>query len=85
MRSPRAHSHQHQEEAYAVIGGSGRIQLDGGETRPIGLLDVVVVSPSVFRAFEAGPDGLELIAVGSDEIDGSDGVSADYGWVEERE
>jgi len=84
VRSPRAHGHRHQEEVYAVIRGSGRIQLDGAETRAIGPLDVILVRPSVFRAFEAGPDGLEMIAVGSDEEGGSDGVSADYGWVDDR-
>jgi quercetin dioxygenase-like cupin family protein len=83
VRSPRAHSHHQQEEVYAVIRGSGRIQLDGEETRPIGPLDVILVRPSVFRAFEAGPDGLEMIAIGSDDAGPGDGVSADYGWVEE--
>ena len=28
IRSPKAHSHREQEEAYVVISGSGRIRLD---------------------------------------------------------
>ena len=28
VRSPMAHSHREQEEAYVVVGGSGRIRLD---------------------------------------------------------
>ena len=28
LRNPTAHSHREQEEAYVVVGGSGRIRLD---------------------------------------------------------
>ena len=46
-----------------VIGGSGRINLDGHieSLRP---LDAVRIAPQVARAFEAGPDGLELLVFG---------------------
>lgn len=58
-----AHRHEAAEEIYVVISGSGRINLDGevAELRP---LDAVRVAPLVARAFEAGPDGLELLAFG---------------------
>lgn len=58
-----AHRHHAAEEIYVVIGGSGRIYLDGelAELRP---LDAVRVAPQVVRAFEAGADGLELLAFG---------------------
>jgi hypothetical protein len=46
-----------------VVGGSGRIRLDD-EVVELRKLDVVRVAPHVVRAFEAGPDGLEIIAVG---------------------
>lgn len=57
------HRHDQAEEIYVVIGGSGRVVLDGevAELRP---LDAVRVAPSVVRAFEAGPDGLEILAFG---------------------
>ena len=60
LRSPAAHSHREQEEAYVVVAGSGRVRLDD-EVREVRRWDVVRVAPSVVRAFEAGPDGLELI------------------------
>ncbi len=33
-------------------------------------------------AFEAGDDGLELIAIGSDRPDGGDGVFVDPAWID---
>ena len=57
------HRHENAEEIYVVVGGSGRIKLDD-ETRDIRTLDAIRVAPQVVRAFEAGPDGLELLAFG---------------------
>ena len=84
LRSPSAHSHREQEEAYVVVGGSGRIRIDD-EVHEIGPWDVVRVSPEAIRAFEAGDDGLELIAVGSDRPEGGDGVPAPAAWIDELE
>ena len=81
VRSPAAHSHREQEEAYVVIGGSGRVRLDD-EILELRRWDVVRVSPSTVRAFEAGDDGLELVAVGSDRPDGGDGVFVDPVWID---
>ena len=36
--------------------------------------DVVRVAPQVVRGFEAGPEGLEVIAVGGQKPEGGDGV-----------
>jgi uncharacterized cupin superfamily protein len=80
VRSPKAHSHREQEEAYVVISGSGRVRLDD-EIRDLRCWDVVRVDPATVRAFEAGDDGLELIAVGSDRPDGGDGVFAPTTWI----
>src|SRR5271166_3635056 len=71
FRSAMGHSHREQEEAYVVIGGSGRIRLDD-EVLELGRWDVVRVAPQVVRAFEGGPEGLEIIAVGSDRPEGGD-------------
>jgi hypothetical protein len=38
------------------------------------------VRPEVVRAFEAGPDGLELIAVGGPMPEGGDGVRSEALW-----
>jgi mannose-6-phosphate isomerase-like protein (cupin superfamily) len=62
-RQAVAHRHERAEEIYVVLSGSGRVKLDeeSVEVRP---MDSIRVAPSVARAFEAGPDGLELLAFG---------------------
>lgn len=82
LRSPMAHSHREQEEAYVVVSGSGRILLDD-EVQDLRLWDVVRVAPEVVRAFEAGPDGLDLIAVGGPKPEGGDGVMGTANWPAE--
>jgi pimeloyl-ACP methyl ester carboxylesterase/mannose-6-phosphate isomerase-like protein (cupin superfamily) len=62
-RPPFAHRHEAAEEVYVVIAGSGRVKLDD-DIAQIERLDAIRVAPSVMRAFEAGPDGLELLAFG---------------------
>ena len=59
-----AHRHEQAEEVYVVLGGSGRVKLDDDivDLQP---LDAVRVAPHVFRTWEAGPDGLELLAFGA--------------------
>src|ERR671924_944582 len=59
VRSPSAHSHREQEEAYVVVSGSGRVRLDD-EIRELRRWDVVRVNAATVRAFEAGEDGLAL-------------------------
>jgi mannose-6-phosphate isomerase-like protein (cupin superfamily) len=82
VRSPVSHSHREQEEAYVVIAGSGRVRLDD-EIRDIGGWDVIRVAPEVVRAFEAGPEGLEIIAIGGPRPEGGDGVTTDTPWPSE--
>ena len=79
LRSPAAHSHRVQEEAYVVVSGSGRALLDG-ELQELREWDVLRVAPEVVRAFEAGPDGLELIAVGGPRPEDGDGEMASPDW-----
>jgi quercetin dioxygenase-like cupin family protein len=79
LRHPMAHSHREQEEAYVVVSGSGRVRLDD-EVRELRPWDVVRVAPEVVRGFEAGPDGLVLIAVGGPKPEGGDGVLSDSPW-----
>jgi len=64
QRSPFGHRHEQAEEVYVVIGGSGRIKLDD-EIVELETLDAIRVAPKVTRAFEAGPDGIEVLAVGA--------------------
>jgi uncharacterized cupin superfamily protein len=64
VRQPFGHRHEQQEEVYVVLSGGGRVSLDDEvvEVRP---WDAVRVAPETTRAFEAGPDGLELLAFGA--------------------
>ena len=59
-----AHRHRAAEEVYVVLGGSGRAHLDD-ESVELGPLDALRVAPSVVRSFSAGPEGLELLALGA--------------------
>ncbi len=81
LRSSSAHSHRDQEEAYVVVAGSGRILLDD-ETQDLQLWDVIRVAPEVVRAFEGGPEGLDLIAIGGPKPEDGDGVRATATWPE---
>ena len=79
LRSPMAHSHREQEEAYVVVAGSGRLLLDD-EVLELRLWDLVRVAPEVVRSFESGPDGLDIIAVGGPKPQEGDGVMATATW-----
>ena len=63
QREAFAHRHRTAEEVYVVIAGSGGVKLDD-ELVELTALDAVRVSPGVTRAFEAGPDGLEVLVFG---------------------
>jgi quercetin dioxygenase-like cupin family protein len=63
-RTPFGHKHEEAEEVYVVIAGSGRLKLDD-EIIEVETLDAIRVSPEVIRAFEAGDDGIEVLAVGA--------------------
>jgi mannose-6-phosphate isomerase-like protein (cupin superfamily) len=79
VRTGNGHRHREQEEAYLVLTGAGKIRLDD-EIRDIGPWDVIRVAPEVVRAFEAGPEGLEVIAIGGPKPEGGDGEMADTPW-----
>ena len=82
FRASFGHSHREQEEAYVVVAGSGRMLLDE-EVVELKLWDVVRVAPEVQRAFEAGPDGMDLIAVGGPKPEGGDGVPGEAAWPDD--
>ena len=62
-RQAFAHKHEKAEEVYVVLAGSGRVKLDD-EIIEIETLDAIRVAPGVIREFEAGSDGIELLAFG---------------------
>lgn len=63
QRQGFAHRHEKAEEIYVVLSGGGRVKLDD-DVAEVAALDAIRVAPEVARAFEAGPDGLELLAFG---------------------
>ena len=63
VRQGFGHRHEHAEEAYVVLSGSGRVKIDD-QVREVRPLDAIRIAPESTRAFEAGPDGLELLVVG---------------------
>jgi mannose-6-phosphate isomerase-like protein (cupin superfamily) len=81
VRNPISHTHREQEEAYVVVSGSGRIRLND-EIHDVKQWDVVRVAPAVLRAFEAGPDGMDVVAVGGPKPEGGDGEMSDAPWPE---
>jgi mannose-6-phosphate isomerase-like protein (cupin superfamily) len=64
QRIPFAHRHREQEEAYVVLRGSGRVKIED-EIHDVRQWDVVRVGPGTTRNFEAGEEGLELLAFGA--------------------
>jgi mannose-6-phosphate isomerase-like protein (cupin superfamily) len=73
------HRHEKAEEVYVVIAGSGRMKLDD-DIVEIAPLDAIRVAPDVMRAFEAGSDGLEVLACGPRHD--ADGELREGWWVD---
>ena len=63
-RQAFGHRHDADEEVYVIIEGSGTMRL-GEETIEVGPLDAIRVAPGIWRSFEAGPDGLQMLAFGT--------------------
>ena len=63
FRLPFGHNHKTQEEVYIVVSGGMRAKLDH-EVVDLGPWDAIRVSKETMRGFEAGPEGVELLAIG---------------------
>jgi quercetin dioxygenase-like cupin family protein len=63
QRLPFGHRHADDEEVYLVQSGAGRFKV-GDDVFDVGPRDVVFVPPDSMRSWEAGEDGMELIAFG---------------------
>lgn len=81
FKNGAGHRHREQEEAYVVVAGSGRVKLDD-EIIELRQWDAIRVAPSVVRAFEGGPEGLEVVAIGSDRPEGGDGEIVQEFWTD---
>jgi uncharacterized cupin superfamily protein len=62
-RLPFGHKHKQQEEVYVVVGGGGRAKLED-DVVELKQWDALRVPKDTTRGFEAGPDGMEIIAIG---------------------
>lgn len=78
QRSPFSHRHSQAEEIYVILQGTGKVKLDD-EILQVQPRDAIRVAPEVARAFEAGSDGLEFLAMGPHRP--SDGEPVDDPWV----
>lgn len=68
--------HGESEEIYVVLAGAGRFKVDD-EIVDVAVKDVVYCPPSTMREWEAGPDGLEILAFGGHAEDDSE---TQTGW-----
>ena len=64
VRQSFGHRHHLDEELYVILAGFGRLAVDD-MVRPVKALDAIRVAPGSVRAFEAGPEGLEFLAMGT--------------------
>lgn len=72
------HRHRSMEELYFVLAGGGRFRIDD-ELVDVTVHDVLRVTPESWRGWEAGPDGMELLAFG-EHVDGDGESEMDMGW-----
>ena len=61
---PWGHTHKTQEEVFVVISGSMKVKVEE-EVKELGPWDAIRVSKETARGFEAGPEGVEFIAIGA--------------------
>jgi hypothetical protein len=80
-RAPFGHKHGEQEEVYVLLSGSARLKLDD-EIVELKQWDAVRVGPETMRNFEAGPDGVELLAYGAGTSGLQDAEQAPGWWTD---
>jgi mannose-6-phosphate isomerase-like protein (cupin superfamily) len=73
FRIPFGHKHGEQEELYVIVSGSARVKLDD-EIVELKQWDAIRVPGEVTRNFQAGPDGVEYLAIGAPQEEGADMV-----------
>ena len=78
FRVPFGHMHRDQEEVYVVLRGSGRIKIED-EILELAEGDLVRVAPGIWRCTEAGPDGMQILAVGAPISEENDS-ELEQGW-----
>jgi mannose-6-phosphate isomerase-like protein (cupin superfamily) len=64
FRQPFAHKHSKQEEVYVILSGSARLKVDD-EVVELKEWDAIRLPPGTTRQWHSGPEGFELLAIGS--------------------
>ena len=78
-RPPYGHTHKTQEEIFVLVNGSARMKL-GDEVEELKPFTAVRVSPETMRGYEAGPEGAELIVIGTPKTGGGDADTVEGWW-----
>ena len=81
FRVPFGHKHKQQEEVYVVVHGGGRMKV-GDDVIDVKQWDAVRVDKDVMRAFEGGPEGAEIIAIGAPSTGPGDADMAPGWWTD---
>jgi mannose-6-phosphate isomerase-like protein (cupin superfamily) len=79
FRIPFGHTHKTQEEVYLVVSGSVRVKVED-DTVDLGPWDAIRVHKDTMRGFEAGPEGVEIIAIGAPNTGPGDAETAQGWW-----
>lgn len=74
------HRHGGSEEMYVVLEGAGRFNV-GDEILEVGAMDTVYCPAALMRAWEAGDDGMTLLAFGA-HIEGEESAMEAGWWPE---
>ena len=81
FRMPFGHNHKQQEEVYVLVGGSARLKLDD-EVLELEPWDAVRIANDTVRNLEAGPEGAELILIGSPNAGAGDAEMIQGWWTD---
>ena len=81
FRLPWGHTHKRQEEVYVVVGGGGRAKL-GDDVIELKPWDAIRVPTTTMRGFEAGPEGMEIIAIGAPNTGPGDAEMTHDWWTD---
>jgi mannose-6-phosphate isomerase-like protein (cupin superfamily) len=81
QRVPFGHNHREQEEVYVVVRGGGRVKIED-DVHDVKQWDLIRVGPGTTRNFEAGPDGLDLLAFGAPVSVGNDSEIIPAWWTD---
>ena len=81
-RMPFGHKQRRQEEVYVLLSGSARLKLDD-EVVDLKQWDLIRVPKEVTRNFEAGPEGVEILAIGAPNTGVQDAEQLPGWWTDE--